>query len=89
MPEFNFTLLLGGINKITSDVEDALFTAGCDDATISLRFGRMYLTFSRSAASYEDATLSAVKDVRESKIDAIVLQIDKCNNEAALVAGDE
>ncbi len=33
--EYDFTLLLDGIDEITPDIEDALFTAGCDDATIS------------------------------------------------------
>ena len=77
--EFDFTLLLDGIDKITPDVEDVLFTAGCDDATISLRFGRMYLTFSRSAASLKDAIISAIKNVRESGIDATVLRVDQCD----------
>ena len=77
--EFDFTLLLDGIDKITPDVEDALFTAGCDDATISLRFGRMYLTFSRSAVSLKDAIISAIRDVRKSRIDATVLRVDECD----------
>jgi len=77
--EFDFTLLLDGIEEITPDVEDALFTAGCDDATISLRFGRMYLTFSRSAVSLKDAIISAIKNVRKSGIDATVLRVDNCD----------
>ena len=77
--EFDFTLLLDGVDKITPDVEDAPFTAGCDDATISLRFGRIYLTFSRSAVSLKDAIISAIKNVRESGIDATVLRVDQCD----------
>lgn len=77
--EFDFTLLLDGVDRITPDVEDALFTAGCDDATISLRFGRVYLTFSRSAVSLKDAIISAIKNVRESGIDATVLRVDQCD----------
>ena len=77
--EFDFTLLLDGVQKITPDVEDALFASGCDDATISLRFGRMYLTFSRSAASLKDAIVSAIKNVRESGIAATVLRVDQCD----------
>lgn len=77
--EFDFTLLLGGVDKISQDVEDALFTAGCDDATISLRYGRIYLTFSRAAASLKDAIISAIKNVRESGIDATILRVDQCD----------
>lgn len=77
--EFDFTLLLDGVDKITPDIENALFAAGCDDATISLRFGRLYLTFSRSAASLKDAIISAIKNVRESGIGATVLRVDQCD----------
>ncbi len=77
--EFDFTLLLDGINELSTDVEDALFEAGCDDATISIRSGRMYLTFSRSAASLKDAILSAIQDVRKSGIAATVLRVDDCD----------
>ncbi len=77
--EFEFTLLLDGVEEITTDVEDALFNAGCDDATISMRFGRMYLTFSRSALSLKDAIISAVKNVRSSAIGALVIRVDQCD----------
>jgi len=60
-------------------VEDALYEAGCDDATLSLRFGRVYLTFSRSADSLKDAILSAIADVHKAKIGADVLRVDECN----------
>ncbi len=77
--EFEFTLLLDGIDKISPHVEDALFAAGCDDATISLRFGRIYLTFSRASASLKDAIISAIRDVRKSGIGATVLRVDQCD----------
>ncbi|MFN0195779.1 MAG: hypothetical protein ACKVT0_03490 [Planctomycetaceae bacterium] len=77
--EFDFTLLLDGVAEITPEVENALFAAGCDDATISLRFGRMYLTFTRTAASLKDAILSAIKNVRASGIGASVLRVDHCD----------
>jgi hypothetical protein len=44
-----------------------------------LRFGRIYLTFSRSAVSLKDAIISAIKNVRESGIDATVLRVDQCD----------
>ena len=33
--EFDFTLLLDGIDRVTTEIEDSLFVAGCDDATIT------------------------------------------------------
>ena len=47
--EHDFTLVLTGITELTEQVESALSEAGCDDATLSTRCGRPYLTFSRLA----------------------------------------
>jgi hypothetical protein len=77
--EHDFVLVLSGIAELSPHVENALFEAGCDDATISVRSGRVYLTFSRSAASLKDAMLSAILDVIKSGIGAQVLRIDQCN----------
>lgn len=77
--EFEFTLLLDGLAATTPDVENALFAAGCDDATLSMRCGRVYLTFSRSRAALKDAVLSAIHDVRTSGIGATVLRVDECD----------
>lgn len=77
--EFDFTLVLSGIDEVTEDVEDALFAAGCDDATLSVRHGRPYLTFSRQASSFEEAVLSAIENVRESDAKVNVLQVDDCS----------
>ncbi len=77
--EFDFTLLLDGISQVSTEVEDSLFAAGCDDATISVRAGRVYLTFCRTAASLKDAIFSAIKNIRESGIGATVLRVDQCN----------
>lgn len=77
--EHEFVLVLSGISELTPEVEDALFAAGCDDATVSVRFGRVYLTFARAAPSLKDAILSAIRDVRKSGIGAEVLRVDECN----------
>lgn len=77
--EHDFTLVLTGISELTPKVEDALFEAGCDDATLSLRSGRAFLTFSRSAPTLKDAVLSAIQDVRKAGIGADVLRLDVCD----------
>jgi hypothetical protein len=77
--EYDFTLVLAGIDSV-SDVEvNALFVAGCDDATVSVRSGRVYMTFSRTSPSLKDAILSAIADVSSASIGAEVLRIDSCN----------
>ena len=46
--EHDFTLVLAGIPELTSQVGNALFEAGCDDATVSMRLGA-YLSISHAA----------------------------------------
>ena len=67
-PEHDFALIVDGVGELNSSVEDALFNAGCDDATISMQYGLLYLEFSRAAKSLEEAIISAISDVRKSGI---------------------
>lgn len=77
--EYDFSLMLSGPTELTVDMVDALFAAGCDDCTPSVTYGRVWLEFSRSASSYKEAVLSAVRDVRKAAIGADVWQIDDCD----------
>ena len=77
--EHDFTLLLDGVSELTEHVETALFEAGCDDSTISMRSGRIFLTFTREAPSLKDAVISAIRDVHRANIGADVVRIDSCN----------
>ena len=77
--EYDFALVIGGVPELNAAVEDALFEAGCDDATLSIRYGLLYAEFSRTAASLQDAILSAVRDVRKAGVGAEVLRVDECD----------
>lgn len=77
--EYDFTLILTGITPETDGVEDALFDAGCDDATFAFRSGRPVLTFARRGHSLKDAIISAIRDVRRTNLGADVLRVDGCN----------
>jgi hypothetical protein len=77
--EFDFVLVLEGVEELTTEVENKLFAAGCDDATLSLAYGRLNLEFSRSATSLKHAILSAICDVRNANMGADVLQVDSCH----------
>lgn len=77
--EHDFALIAAGIPELTQQVEDALFEAGCDDATLSMQYGLLYLEFSRSAKSLEEAIISAINDVEKAEIGAQVLRVDECN----------
>jgi hypothetical protein len=77
--EHDFALVLTGITELTPEAEDALFEAGCDDATLSVRSGRVFLIFSRAAPSLGEAVLSAIRDVKKANIGADVLRVDVCD----------
>ncbi len=78
-PEHDFALIVDGVSELTQTVEDALFNAGCDDATLSMQYGLLYLEFSRAAKSLEEAIISAINEVRSAGIGAEVLRVDECN----------
>lgn len=79
LPEHDFTLVLTGIEELTPEIVENLLGAGCDDATIAMRSGCPFITFSRRAPSLKEAVLSAIGDVRRANIGADVLRIDHCN----------
>ena len=74
-----FVLVLSGVNTLDERIANALLGAGCDDATISLRFGTVYLSFDREAESLKAAILSAIRDVANAGIGARAKFVDDCN----------
>lgn len=79
LQEYDFALVLGGLAALTTEVEDALYEAGCDDATLSLQYGLVYAEFSRRGESLQAALLSALRDVRKAGVGAQVLRVDECD----------
>lgn len=77
--EHDFAIIVGGVPELTERVQDALFEAGCDDATLSIQYGLLYMEFSRSAKSLREAIVSAIRDVLRSGLSAQVLRVDDCN----------
>jgi len=73
---YNFILVLDGFGPDDSGIEDALFTAGCDDALLSFRGTTPLLDFDRESESLEDAVLSAIQDVEAAGLNATVLRIE-------------
>lgn len=49
--EYDFSLILSSVTELTDDQAEKLFEAGCDDATPSVIYGRVWLEFSRMATS--------------------------------------
>lgn len=61
MAEHGFELTIKG--ELTDDRLDALFEAGCDDATFGTSGGVTFAAFDREAPSLLDAVLSAIEAV--------------------------
>jgi hypothetical protein len=77
--DHEFGLILQGVTELTTELEDALLEVGCNDATVSLQQGCIYLDFSRRATSFQAAILSAIADVRRAQKGLDVARIDDCN----------
>ena len=65
MPIHHFTLIVDGSDLQTEPLIDALFEAGCDDATVGRTDGVQYIDFDREAESLGEAINSAVRDVEQ------------------------
>lgn len=76
--EFDFSLVIDGVEELTDEVMDAFFKAGCDDATFTVRYGRVFAEFSRSALSFKDSVLSAICDIKKAGIGATVARVNDC-----------
>ncbi|ACK65981.1 conserved hypothetical protein [Rippkaea orientalis PCC 8801] len=66
MMAYNFTLVLSGISQRSEDLdalEDAIFEAGCDDATLCFHNLIPYLEFDREATSFREAVISAIHQI--------------------------
>tara|TARA_R110002167_G_scaffold57840_8_gene163920 strand:- start:148089 stop:148643 length:555 start_codon:yes stop_codon:yes gene_type:complete len=76
MKTFSFSLVLGGVNTNTPNLEDALFEAGCDDALVCFYGNTVYLEFDRDADNFNSAILSAIKAIEAAGIGAKVISVD-------------
>jgi len=73
---YNFTLTLSGVHAETEGLSDALYTRGCDDALICFYGSSVYVEFDREADSLHSAIESAVFDIENAGIGALVVSVD-------------
>ncbi len=59
MPVHHFTLIVEGTDLQADPKTEALFEAGCDDATVGRSNGVQYIAFDREAESLAEAVHSA------------------------------
>ena len=68
---------------MTDAAQDALFEAGCDDATFGVADGLQTAEFDREAADFAEALASAVKAVESSLLGARVVEVHREHDIAA------
>ena len=83
MTEYRFRLIVSGsfsddlTNDELLDATDALRTAGCDDASISVHANGLELEFDRSGDSLQEAIASAVRDVEQAGFQVESMEMDR------------
>ncbi|MDQ3758293.1 MAG: hypothetical protein M3394_10640 [Actinomycetota bacterium] len=75
MTVFNFTLTVEGADILADEAQDALFDAGCDDATFSESSGVQHGEFDRKAEEFAEAVASAIKAVESAVPGARVVEV--------------
>lgn len=73
---YTFMLVLERTSARWEAIEEAVFAAGCDDATLGLRNGTIFLDFDRTSANFETAVLTAIHDVESAPIGLRVKRIE-------------
>jgi hypothetical protein len=87
MAVFEFQVVLSGVDTMTDEIADALFTAGCDDATPYSAEGIAAVGFSREAATLEEAARSAIADVNRAGF--VVARIEPADQSVYLKINQE
>src|SRR5690554_6217800 len=76
MNVYEFTLVIETQAGLEDGLEDSLFEAGCDDATLSFRKGIAHLDFDREAGGLETAIISAIQQVEQTGLNLWVKRVE-------------
>ena len=74
---WEFTLILRDVTEMTDSLANALYDAGCDDATVGSSCGVARVSFSRDAAALQDAIQSAVRDLGKAGCEVARVEIER------------
>jgi hypothetical protein len=72
---FAFTLTVEGADLLSGDAVDALFVAGCDDATFGISNDVQTADFDREAPDFAEAVASAIRAVEGAVPGARVVEV--------------
>ena len=76
MNKYDFSLVVSNRVELTESVADALYAAGCDDATPGTCEGILTVDFHREAVSLEEAIRTAIGNVRSAGLEVARVDID-------------
>ena len=77
MPNWDFTVVLKGVEEMTDEIANALYETGCDDGTAGSSCGVASVSFSRDSETLQDAIASAVADIRRAGCEVDRVQIEQ------------
>lgn len=76
MNKYDFSLIVSNRVELTESLADALYAAGCDDATPGTCEGVLTVDFHREAVSLEEAIRTAVANLRNAGLEVARVEID-------------
>jgi hypothetical protein len=74
--KYEFSLILTAAD-VTDEEADALYEAGCDDASLVSRDGVTRLQFDRQAANLDEALSSAIQCVKRAGLAVARVEIER------------
>lgn len=77
MSEFRFTLTIEGADVLSEAFQEALFEAGCSDATFGTSNGLQTAEFDREAGEFSEAVASAIRQVEGAVPGAKVINVHR------------
>jgi hypothetical protein len=80
---FGFTLTIEGADVLTAEAQEALFDAGCDDATFGISNDVQTADFDREAPDFAEAVASAIKAIEIAVPGARVVEVRRDRDIAA------
>ena len=83
MTQFSFTLTIDGADVMTDIAQEALYEAGCDDATFGVSEGVQTAEFDREAIEFAEAVASAIRAVESAVPGARVVEVHRERDVAA------
>lgn len=78
MNKYSFTITYTGDEEFTDKIGNALYEAGCDDASLHASGGSTYATFDREADTLDEAVRSAIRQIESvSGLKVIHVEMDQ------------